>query len=197
MSAVPSHAGELVIEAEVILEGGGRERLTFALDGDAFLGLDGLVQAFGEPASRHGAPGVLVDQHHFAVAHDVFDIAMKQMPRAQRVMDMVQQPQVDGLVEAVLWREQSGVGEQPFDFFVTGFGEFHLAGADPAGLAEVPHIEYVREAGSEGIELVMWLIARGAMGDLAGGAPPRVAHRFYHVPASNTAVGHLILENPQ
>jgi protocatechuate 4,5-dioxygenase, beta chain len=66
---------------------------------------------------------------------------------------------------------------------------------DPAGLAQVPHIEYVREAGSEGIELVMWLIARGAMADVAGGAKPRVAHRFYHVPASNTAVGHLILEN--
>ena len=65
---------------------------------------------------------------------------------------------------------------------------------DPAGLAQVPHIEYVREAGSEGIELVMWLIARGAMADVAGGARPRVAHRFYHVPASNTAVGHLILE---
>jgi len=67
--------------------------------------------------------------------------------------------------------------------------------ADPAGLAAVPHIEYVREAGSEGIELVMWLIARGAMADVAGGKPPRVVHRFYHVPASNTAVGHLILEN--
>lgn len=66
---------------------------------------------------------------------------------------------------------------------------------DPAALAEVPHIEYVREAGSEGIELVMWLIARGAMADVAGGPKPRVAHRFYHVPASNTAVGHLILEN--
>ena len=66
---------------------------------------------------------------------------------------------------------------------------------DPAGLSQVPHIEYVREAGSEGIELVMWLIARGAMADVAGGAKPRVAHRFYHVPASNTAVGHLILEN--
>jgi len=63
--------------------------------------------------------------------------------------------------------------------------------ADPAGLAQMPHIDYVREAGSEGIELVMWLIARGAMSD----NPPRVAHRFYHVPASNTAVGHLILEN--
>lgn len=67
--------------------------------------------------------------------------------------------------------------------------------ADPKGLSEVPHIEYVREAGSEGIELVMWLIARGAMADINGGAAPKVAHRFYHVPASNTAVGNLILEN--
>jgi protocatechuate 4,5-dioxygenase, beta chain len=67
--------------------------------------------------------------------------------------------------------------------------------ADPADLSLMPHIEYVREAGSEGIELVMWLIARGAMADVAGGAKPEVAHRFYHVPASNTAVGHLILEN--
>ena len=63
--------------------------------------------------------------------------------------------------------------------------------ADPQGQADVPHIDYVREAGSEGIELVMWLIARGAMSD----NPPKVRHRFYHVPASNTAVGHLILEN--
>jgi protocatechuate 4,5-dioxygenase, beta chain len=67
--------------------------------------------------------------------------------------------------------------------------------ADPEGLSKVPHIEYVREAGSEGIELVMWLIARGAMADVAGGPKPKVTHRFYHVPASNTAVGHLILEN--
>jgi protocatechuate 4,5-dioxygenase beta chain len=67
--------------------------------------------------------------------------------------------------------------------------------ADPAGLAQMPHIDYVREAGSEGIELVMWLIARGAMSDVSGGTAPQVKHRFYHVPASNTAVGHLILEN--
>jgi protocatechuate 4,5-dioxygenase beta chain len=67
--------------------------------------------------------------------------------------------------------------------------------ADPEALASKPHIDYLREAGSEGIELVMWLIARGAMSDLAGGAPPVERHRFYHVPASNTAVGHLILED--
>ena len=67
--------------------------------------------------------------------------------------------------------------------------------ADPKDLSTMPHIDYVREAGSEGIELVMWLIARGAMADVAGGKAPSVAHRFFHVPASNTAVGHLILEN--
>ena len=68
--------------------------------------------------------------------------------------------------------------------------------ADPAAVAVIPHIDYVREAGSEGIELVMWLIARGAMKDVAENpSPVRLRHRFYHVPASNTAVGHLILEN--
>ena len=61
---------------------------------------------------------------------------------------------------------------------------------DPEGQAAVPHLDYVREAGSEGIELVMWLVMRGALDRRV-----RVAHRFYHVPASNTAVGHLILEN--
>jgi protocatechuate 4,5-dioxygenase beta chain len=68
--------------------------------------------------------------------------------------------------------------------------------ADPASAAAIPHIDYVREAGSEGIELVMWLIARGAMSDVAGRADGvNLKHRFFHVPASNTAVGHLILEN--
>lgn len=65
---------------------------------------------------------------------------------------------------------------------------------DPEDLSKMPHVEYVREAGSEGIELVMWLIARGAMDE---GKKPNVVHRFFHVPASNTAVGHLILENPK
>ena len=67
--------------------------------------------------------------------------------------------------------------------------------SEPEALAAMPHIDYVREAGSEGIELVMWLVARGAMSDLGGGQTPHVAHRFYHVPASNTAVGHLVLED--
>jgi len=61
---------------------------------------------------------------------------------------------------------------------------------DPRSAAAIPHIEYLREAGSEGIELVMWLVMRGALDEQV-----REIHRHYHVPASNTAVGHLILEN--
>jgi protocatechuate 4,5-dioxygenase beta chain len=61
---------------------------------------------------------------------------------------------------------------------------------DPEALARLPHIDYMREAGAEGIELVMWLIMRGALD-----AEVTEIHRFYHVPASNTAVGHIILEN--
>jgi protocatechuate 4,5-dioxygenase, beta chain len=56
-------------------------------------------------------------------------------------------------------------------------------------LRHIPHIEYLRETGSEGIELVMWLIMRGALGPAT-----RCLHRHYHVPASNTAVGHIVLE---
>ena len=61
---------------------------------------------------------------------------------------------------------------------------------DPEGLAKISHLTYVEEAGSEGIELVMWLIMRGALD-----ASAKEIHRHYHVPASNTAVGHIILEN--
>jgi protocatechuate 4,5-dioxygenase beta chain len=61
---------------------------------------------------------------------------------------------------------------------------------DPRSAAAISHIEYLREAGSEGIELVMWLVMRGALD-----ARVREVHRHYHVPASNTAVGHLVLEN--
>ena len=61
---------------------------------------------------------------------------------------------------------------------------------DPVKLSKIPHIDYMREAGAEGIEMVMWLIMRGALGDKV-----EEAYRFYTVPASNTAVGHIILEN--
>ncbi len=62
--------------------------------------------------------------------------------------------------------------------------------ANPERLRKMPHIEYVREAGSEGIEMVMWLIMRGALSENA-----REVYRFNHVPGSNTSVGNIIIED--
>ncbi|MGB6890889.1 MAG: class III extradiol dioxygenase subunit beta [Xanthobacteraceae bacterium] len=61
---------------------------------------------------------------------------------------------------------------------------------DPQKLVKIPHLDYMREAGAEGIEMVMWLVMRGALDDKVD-----EVYRFYTVPASNTAVGHIILEN--
>ena len=55
-------------------------------------------------------------------------------------------------------------------------------------LRRLTRLEFLRESGSEGIEMIMWLIMRGALGEKV-----EELHRFYHVPASNTAVGHIVL----
>jgi protocatechuate 4,5-dioxygenase beta chain len=57
------------------------------------------------------------------------------------------------------------------------------------GLTRDP-VALTREAGSEGVELVMWHVMRGALADDA-----TEVYRHYHVPASNTAAALLILEN--
>jgi protocatechuate 4,5-dioxygenase beta chain len=54
-------------------------------------------------------------------------------------------------------------------------------------LRKITRLDFLREAGSEGIELIMWLIMRAALGEKV-----EELHRFYHVPASNTAVGHIV-----
>ncbi len=61
--------------------------------------------------------------------------------------------------------------------------------ADPVAQAAVGHTEYMREAGSEGIELVMWLVMRGALD-----SDVREVLRVNHVPTSNTSNGLIVLE---
>ena len=61
---------------------------------------------------------------------------------------------------------------------------------DPLSLTRISHTEYMREAGSEGVEMVMWHVMRGALGENAS-----EVYRHYHVPASNTAAALMILDN--
>jgi protocatechuate 4,5-dioxygenase beta chain len=62
--------------------------------------------------------------------------------------------------------------------------------ANPARLVNLTHVDYIRDAGAEGIELIVWLIMRGALNDNV-----KEICRHYHVPASNTAAGLIVLEN--
>jgi protocatechuate 4,5-dioxygenase beta chain len=80
--------------------------------------------------------------------------------------------------------ERAGFINTPFD---TAY--LNRLADDAEALTEISHTELLRDAGSEGIELVMWLIMRGALSRQV-----REVHRHYHVPASNTAAGLFIFE---
>ena len=80
--------------------------------------------------------------------------------------------------------ERAGLINADFD---TAFLDDLTANVDR--LVNIGHMEYLRESGSEGIEMIMWLIMRGALGEQA-----KEIYRHYHVPASNTGAGLIVLE---
>ncbi len=122
------HSRELLVQAEVVLEGGRGQRLALGLDRQPLLRLDGLVQAFGQATPGHGAAGVLVDQQHLVVLHDVFDVAMEQLVRTQAGVDVGQQPQVVRRIEGFAFGEQAGLGQHFLDELVALLVELDLAG---------------------------------------------------------------------
>jgi protocatechuate 4,5-dioxygenase beta chain len=61
---------------------------------------------------------------------------------------------------------------------------------DPEAITRYSNTELVEAAGSEGVELIMWLVMRGALTKRV-----KEVHRHYHVPVSNTAAGVMVLEN--
>lgn len=62
---------------------------------------------------------------------------------------------------------------------------------EPERLTRLSNLELIEEAGSEGAELIMWMVMRGAL-------PAQVTarHTAYHVPVSSTGAGALALEVP-
>jgi protocatechuate 4,5-dioxygenase beta chain len=61
---------------------------------------------------------------------------------------------------------------------------------EPDELASYTIHDLVRLAGTQGVELISWLVMRGAIGD-----PVRKVHSHYHIPVSNTAAGLVVLAN--
>jgi len=61
--------------------------------------------------------------------------------------------------------------------------------ADPLWAARYSVAELVERTGTQGIELLMWLAARGTLGGEA-----TAVHTNYHIPISNTAAGLMVME---
>ena len=62
--------------------------------------------------------------------------------------------------------------------------------SNPDWMADLSATQIIEKAGTEGVEVIMWLVMRGALNDKVN-----VIHKHYHVPVSNTAAGVLVLED--
>ena len=81
--------------------------------------------------------------------------------------------------------QRAGFINKPFDFECLD----NLI-KNPAALAKYSNVELVRLAGTQGVELLNWMAARGTLlGDV------NELHRTYHIPISNTASAIQLLEN--
>lgn len=59
---------------------------------------------------------------------------------------------------------------------------------DPKALTAYSSLDLIEQAGTQGVELLMWIAMRAALGD-----DVTEVHRNYHIPISNTAAGLLVL----
>jgi protocatechuate 4,5-dioxygenase, beta chain len=61
---------------------------------------------------------------------------------------------------------------------------------DPTWVTRYSTVELVEKTGSQGVELILWLTARAALGT----GKAREVAATYHIPISNTAAGMMLLE---
>jgi len=66
----------------------------------------------------------------------------------------------------------------------------HKLVSEPLALTCYSNVELIKLAGSQGVELLMWPTARGALTGRVSSV-----HSNYHIPTSNTADGLLVLKN--
>ena len=107
------HAGELVVQAEVVLEGDGGQGLGLPGHGDVLLGLDGLVQALVVPPAVHEAAGELVHDDDLAVLDHVVDVPLHQAPGPDGLVDVVGEGGVLRVGQVLHVEGLLGLGDAP------------------------------------------------------------------------------------
>ena len=83
------HAREFLVQPEIILDGDGRQRLGFALDFNAFLGLNGLMQTVAPAAAAHEPAGVFIHNDDLVFLDDVFHVFLVKAVGLEQLRDGV------------------------------------------------------------------------------------------------------------
>ncbi len=100
------HPGELLVQAEVVLERDRGEGDVLLADADALLGLDRLVQTLAPAPPFHDAARELVDDLHLALLDDVVDVALVERLGLQGLLQVVDEDDV-ARIEEVLDTERA------------------------------------------------------------------------------------------
>ena len=96
------HAGQLFIEAEIVLECHRGHSLVFGLDFQPLARLNGLVEPFREAAPLHRASGEFIDNHDLAVLDHVVAVTLEQLVCPQGLVHMVQQPDILNVIKRAI-----------------------------------------------------------------------------------------------
>jgi len=120
------HAGQLLVEAEIVLEGDRGERLVLGLDRHLLLGFQRLVQAVGIAPAFHHASRELVDDHDLAVLDDVVAVLLEDLVRLERLVDVVDDRDVGGIVE-IAFLQQPGLAQPLLHRLVAVLGQLDVA----------------------------------------------------------------------
>ncbi len=118
------HAGQLLVHAEVVLEGDGGHSNVLPLYRHALLGLDGLVQPLGVTAAGHHAPGELIHYHHLLILHHVLAVSTEQHVRLEGALQVMGQQVVRRVVQVRRF-QQPFLCQQPLDLGDALVGEGH------------------------------------------------------------------------
>ena len=98
------HTGQLVVQAEEILECDGSQRLALAVYLNAFLRLDSLVESVVVAAAEHQTSGELVNDNDLAVLDNVVNVQLHDSVCTDSLVDVVEQSGVLG-IHQVLYAE--------------------------------------------------------------------------------------------
>ncbi len=118
------HAGELAVEAEIILEGDRGERHVLRLDRHALLGFEGLMQPLRIAPSLHHAARELVDDDDLAVLDDVILVELEQLVRPERLIDVMDDDDVVDVVQ-VAFLQRADAAQELHHVLIAFFSQAH------------------------------------------------------------------------